>query len=311
MGFVNFIERNFILVLALSLLTSYFVPGISNYLLHSIPFLLALTIFFMGLNLEFEELFATVRKPKALIVGISAQYLFMPLIAFLVAKAFNLPAEFAIGLMLVGAAPGGVASNVMVYLARADLPLSVAMTFISTFIAPVVMPVMMLIYAQSWVKIDFWSLLSSAVEVVLLPIILGVFFKRTFPGFSSRLNKITPSMAILAVCLIVTVMFDVNYQKLATYDQDLVSGWSLLRIVAAIITHNVVGIVAAYYFARLFLREQKQLRAIAIESSLQNAGLAMVLVSLHFAPLAAVPCMFSAILHLIFAATLAGYWKNH
>ncbi len=311
MGFIKFIESNFILVLVFSLVSSYFAPGLSDYLLGSIPLLLALTIFFMGLNLEFKDLLTTVRKPKALIVGISAQYLFMPLIAFLVAKAFALPAEFAIGLMLVGAAPGGVASNVMVYLARADLPLSVAMTFISTFIAPVVMPLMMLIYAQSWVQINFWSLLGSAVEVVLLPIILGVFFKKLFPKFSTRLNKITAVLAILAVCLIVTVMFDLNYQKLATYDQDLVSGWSLLKIVVAIITHNVIGIVAAYYFARLFLKDIKQLRAIAIESSLQNAGLAMVLVSLHFAPLAAVPCMFSAILHLIFAATLAAYWQKH
>lgn len=303
------LENNFIPLLLITLVICYFYPGLSDLLMPYVNFLLALTIFLMGLNLEIDEVCKVIRKPLPVIIGICVLYLFMPFLAFAFAKIFALPTEFAIGLLLVGTAPGGVASNIFVYLAGADLPLSIGMTTVSTFLTPIMLPSLILFYARSWVAVDFWSLVLSTVQVVLLPVLLGILFHKFFPKLSRQLSSVTPSLAIISVTLIVATMFDLNHQKLTSFNMETLTWINVTKMLLAIILHNIFGWLAGYYFPRFWIKNPKQLRAITIEVGLQNAGLAMVLATAHFMPLAAVPCMFAAIWHLLSASFIAKYWK--
>lgn len=303
------LENNFIPILVFTLVLCYFLPGLSNWLIPYVNLLLALTIFLMGLNLEIDEVYKVITKPMPVIVGICTLYLFMPFLAFVFAKIFTLPTEFAIGLLLMGTAPGGVASNIFVYLAGADLPLSIAMTSVSTFLTPIILPSLILLYARSWVEVDFWSLMLSTLQVVLLPVLAGIFFHKFFPKLSCSLSSITPSLAIISVTLIVATMFDLNHQKLETFNPETLTWLNTAKMLAAIILHNIFGWLIGYYFSSIWIKNYKQLRAITIEVGLQNAGLAMVLATAHFMPLAAVPCMFAAIWHLLSASFIAKYWK--
>ncbi len=303
------LENNFIPLLLVTLVLCYFFPGLSNVLMPYVNFLLALTIFLMGLNLEIDEVYKVISKPLPVIIGISTLYLFMPFLAFAFAEIFSLPKEFAIGLLLVGCAPGGVASNIFVYLAGADLPLSIGMTSLSTFLTPIMLPSLIFLYARSWVVVDYWSLVISTVEVVLLPVLLGILCHKFFPKLAGKVSSATPSLAIISVTLIVATMFDLNHQKLESFNTETLTWMNVTKMLAAIILHNIFGWLAGYYFPRFWIKNYKQLRAITIEVGLQNAGLAMVLATAHFMPLAAVPCMFAAIWHLLSASFIAKYWK--
>lgn len=307
---MKFIERNFLPLLILSLTLSYFLPVLSSIFASKIKLLLSLTILLMGLNLDFEDFKLCLQQPKALCIGISLQYLLMPFFAFTLSYALKLPQEFTLALMLIGCAPGGVASNVMVYLAHGDLALSIGMTFLATTLTPLVLPALMLFYTSNWIEIDFWALSQSTIELILVPILTGLLIQKFIPEFAKASTRFTPSLAIIAVCLIIATMLDTNHSKLVSLESDLMNFSVITRTVLTIVLHNTLGLACAYLIAKILNLGDQQCKAISIEVGLQNSGLAMVFAALHFSPIVAVPCMFSAIWHIISASYLGEYWKR-
>lgn len=298
----------FILVIvfaALGLLQAQWQQDLQPY----IEQMLGLVIFAMALTLSFEDFAKVFKQPHRLALGVAAQYLIMPLAAFLIARLVGLPQELAVGLVLVGSCPGGTVSNVLVYIAKADLPLSVSMTFSSTFIAPLTLPFMMWLYASHWIEIDALALFWAAIKIVLIPLIVGLSMKLLIKKQSENLDSIVSLSSVLLVCVIIMIMVAVGAPRIMALDniQE-----HLLRVLLGVFLLTATGMIAGYYLPKLIDKNlnQSQLRAIAIEVSMQNSGLASVLALIHFGPLAVVPAIFAATWNCIAGSLLANYWST-
>jgi len=300
------LQKYFFIIISICVGLGFFGWDFSKELVSYIELMLGLVIFSMALTLNFEDFKPALLEPKALLIGISAQYLFMPLIAFLVAKLLSLPSEFAIGLILVGSAPGGTVSNVMVYISKADLPLSIAMTFFSTLIAPIMIPFMMWIYASKWIEINASGLFISTVQVVLIPLLLGLLVNK-FSKKSNKLDSIASFMATAFVGLIIHAMVAINIEKFNSLENN----WNLLLVIfLAVLLHNSLGLASGYYVSKRFSLTKSQARAISIEVGVQNSGLASVLALSYFNPLSVIPSVVSAIWHSLSGSALASYWAG-
>lgn len=302
-------SRNFFILIIIFAALGLFQAQWQQDLQQYIEQMLGLVIFVMALTLSFEDFTKVFRKPSRLAIGVAAQYLIMPLAAFLIARLVGLSAELAVGLVLVGSCPGGTVSNVLVYIAKADLPLSVSMTFTSTLLAPLMLPLMMWLYASQWIEVDTWSLFWAAIKIVLIPLVLGLSTKVLIKNQEARLEPIVSLVSVLLVCVIIMVMVAVGSPRVMMLENIQAH---LLRVLAAVFLLTAVGMLAGYYLPKLVDKNltQEQLRAIAIEVSMQNSGLASVLALVHFGPLAVVPAIFAATWNCIAGSLLANYWSS-
>ncbi len=316
MSILKFIEKNFYIWIIVAALLGLTAPLWAQHWVPHIKHLLGLVIFTMGISLKFEDFKPVLTRPKALLVGTFAHYFIMPLSAYAVAKLFMLPPELAVGLILMGSCPGGAVSNVMVYICRADLPLSFVMTFVSTLLAPVMIPTMMWVYVREWIEIDAWGLFISAAQIVLIPLILALVFKvfckkntKIEQGLTShRVESTISFVAMLIVCFIIFIMVAVNIRKIGSLDN--IMHYALIMFLAVIL-HNALGLFLGYMLAsRVKGLGLPQYRTISIEVGLQNSGLASVLASFYFSPLSVMPSIFSAAWHSISGSILANYWRN-
>ena len=296
-----FFEKNFVLlVLAVSFL-GYYQPEMLVWITPYIKPLLGVIMFSMGMTLRVRGLKLAFFKPKALIIGVIAQYTIMPLVAFALALLFNLPPVFAVGLILVGSCPGGTASNVMVYLSKGDVALSIAMTTISTLIAPIMIPSLMLVLAGKWVEVDFMALLVSSAQIILIPVILGLLFRTFLTKQAKSITPVIPFFAILSIMLIIAALVAINADK---FD------WAMLNVFYAVILHNLLGLLLGYLIALSLGLDQAKRRAITIEVGMQSSGLGAVLAIAHFGPLASIPSIIFSVWHNIAGASLANYWSS-
>lgn len=300
------LQKYFFLIISVFVGLGFFAWDISKDLVPYIEIMLGLVIFSMAVTLNFQDFKPAFSEPKALCTGIAAQYLFMPMIAFSLAKLLNLPSEFAIGLILVGSAPGGTVSNVIVYISKADLPLSIAMTFFSTLIAPVMIPFMMWVYASQWIEINAKGLFISTVQVVLIPLLLGLFVNK-FTKKSEKLDSIASFTATIFVGLIINAMVAINVEKFNSLENN----WSLLALIfSAIFLHNALGFISGFFISKRLGLGSAQAKAISIEVGIQNSGLASVLAITYFNPLSVIPSVISAIWHSLAGSALASYWAS-
>lgn len=303
MNFFHAAKRSFVLILLVFAILGYVLPEIFSKLIPHLKLLLSLIMFSMGMTLKTGDFKLVLTKPFPVIVGVLAQFLIMPVLAFAIALVFGLSPELAAGLVLVGSCPGGTASNVMVYLSRGDLALSVVMTTISTLLAPIMIPLWIFTLAQKWISVDFWSLMGSAAQIVLLPILLGllanIFFKKTV----ERLVDYVPSLAVYSIALIIAALVAVNSSKMLEL-------YGLHLLFLAVILHNLLGLILGYAFARLLSLPQAQIRTIALEVAMQNSGLGAVLALAYFGPIAALPSIIFSIWHNLSGAAIAGYWSR-
>jgi bile acid:Na+ symporter, BASS family len=260
--------------------------------------LLGIVMFGMGMTLKISDFKVVFTKPKAVITGILSQFIIMPLLAFLLVKIFNLDAELAVGVILVGSCPGGTSSNVMTYLAKGDVALSVGMTACTTILAPIVTPALVLLLAGETVDVSYVSMLMSIVQVVLVPIILGFIINYFFEKFAQAFAKVLPLISVIAICLIIMAVVAANAAKLMTV------GW---LIVVVVILHNVCGYALGYCVGKVLGLSHDQMRTLSIEVGMQNSGLATSLATAHFAnyPLAAVPGAVFSVWHNISGAVYA------
>ena len=260
--------------------------------------LLGIVMFGMGMTLKLSDFKVVFTKPKAVICGILSQFIIMPVLAFLLVTLFQLPTELAVGVILVGACPGGTSSNVMTYLAKGDVALSVGMTACTTIMAPFVTPALVLLLAGQTVDVSYVSMLVSIVQVVLVPIALGFVINYFFSKFAQAFSKALPLISVVAICLIIMAVVSANAAKLMTTGA---------LVVAVVMLHNVCGYALGYLVGRLLGLTKEQMRTLSIEVGMQNSGLATSLATLHFAamPMAAVPGTVFSVWHNISGAVYA------
>jgi len=263
-----------------------------------INYLLGVVMFGMGLTLNLDDFRIVFSRPKDVIIGCLAQFTIMPLTAWLLARAFALDDALALGVVLVGCCPGGTASNVITYLAKGDLALSVGMTGVSTLFAPLLTPLLTWLLAGERVNVDVISMFLSILWVVILPIVVGFVVKRLFPQATAKAVEYLPAFSVLAIATIVAIIISANASKL------LVGG---LLIIIVVVLHNVCGLCIGYSIGKLLNLPKPKRKAISIEVGMQNSGLASSLATLHFAayPMATIPGAIFSVWHNISGAIVA------
>lgn len=266
-----------------------------------ITILLGVVMFGMGLTLKPVDFKIVASKPVPVIAGVCAQFIIMPLVAFALAYILQLPAELAAGLILLGCVPGGTASNVMVYLAKGNVALSVAMTSLSTLLAPIVTPLLLLLLAGQWMPVDPVAMFMSIIQVIIVPIALGVLISRFFPKAVEKSISVVPLISVLAILIIVSAVTAANAENVAS------AGFIVF---VAVFLHNGFGLLLGYFTAVMLGLNENDRRAISIEVGMQNSGLGVALATAHFSPLAALPSVWGAIWHNISGPILATIWSK-
>ena len=264
--------------------------------------LLGVIMFGMGMTLSPKDFRVVFSRPKDVIIGCLAQFTVMPLLAFGLTRLFSLDQALTIGVILVGCCPGGTASNVITYLSKGDLALSVGMTATSTLLAPVLTPLLVWLLAGQSVDVDVAGMLLSILWVVILPIALGLLVKHFWPRVTEQATGYLPALSTLAICMIVLIVIAANAHKL-------LSGGVVIILV--VILHNVCGLAIGYLIGRLLGLSSAKRRAISIEVGMQNSGLASSLATLHFAafPMATLPGALFSVWHNLSGAAVARLWR--
>lgn len=260
--------------------------------------MLGVIMFGMGMALRIEDFRLVFSRPKDIFIGCLAQFTIMPLLAFALSRLFALDEALAVGVVLVGCCPGGTASNVITYLAKGDLALSVGMTATSTLLAPVLTPLLVWLLAGHTVDVDVAGMLLSILWVVILPIMAGLIVKWLWPRFTERATAYLPALSSLTICAIVLIIISANAEKL------LAGG---LIIILVVMLHNLCGLSLGYAVGRLLGMSPAKRRAVSIEVGMQNSGLASSLATLHFAayPMATIPGAVFSVWHNLSGAIVA------
>ncbi|TDL30789.1 bile acid:sodium symporter family protein [Jeotgalibacillus sp. S-D1] len=287
-------------VIAAALL-AFFVPGIFSAFGGYITILLGIVMFGMGLTLKPVDFKVVAKRPIPVVLGVLAQFVIMPLGAFTIAFVLNLPAQLAAGLVLLGSVPGGTASNVMVYLAKGNLALSVAMTSLSTLLAPIATPLLLLLLVGQWMPVDALAMFTSIVQVIIIPIVLGFVIQRLAPKAVEASLSVIPLISVVAILIIVGVVTGANGPNVIS------AGWIVF---AAVFLHNGFGLLLGYLIALALGLKEDDRRAISLEVGMQNSGLGVALATAHFSPLAALPSVWGAIWHNISGPLLATIWSK-
>jgi len=264
--------------------------------------LLGVIMFGMGLTLRADDFRVVFSRPKDIIIGCLAQFTVMPLLAWALARLFALDEALTVGVVLVGCCPGGTASNVITYLAKGDLALSVGMTGVSTLLAPVLTPLLVLLLAGQTVNVDVVGMLLSILWVVILPIAAGLLVKRLWPRQTAVATDYLPALSTLAICAIVLIVIAANASKLMS---------SGLIVILVVMLHNVGGLAVGYAIGALLGMPAAKRKAVSIEVGMQNSGLASSLATLHFAalPMATIPGAIFSVWHNISGAIVARIYR--
>jgi BASS family bile acid:Na+ symporter len=262
---------------------------------------LAIVMLGMGITLELRDFRRVLEMPRAVALGFLAQFAIMPTTGWAVAKLLALDTPFAVGLILVGCCPGGTASNVVTYLARANVALSVIMTMVSTFAAVVLTPLLTRFWAGALIEVDALGLFVSTLQVIILPLLLGILLNR----LSRRVvTAVLPYAPLLSVVTIALICASIIGQSAVAIKQ------SAGRLLLAVFLLHAVGFLLGYVAARLTGFDKQVARTVSIEVGMQNSGLGVVLARRHFAdPLTAVPGAISSVFHSVIGSLLAGIWR--
>jgi bile acid:Na+ symporter, BASS family len=298
---LRIIEKSFApLALAVSV-WAWLAPEPFTALRPHITRLLGLIMFSMGASLTLEDFRGVGGKWRVVLFGAGLQYTVMPLCALTLAHAFGLGPELAVGLVLVGSCPGGTASNVICYLARADLALSVTMTFFSTMLAPLLTPAAVWLLASQWVPVPFLDLLRSILLIVIIPLAAGLALRTWFPGRVKAAQAWLPSLSIFAIVAIIACVVAINKESLAGVP---------LALAAVVVLHNTAGFTLGYWGARLLRMDCKTSRTMSVEVGMQNSGLGVSLAVSFFGPLTAVAGALFSLWQNLAGAALANWWRS-
>ena len=309
-GIFEFVEKYFFIIILLAVAISLVYPNSFKWVLSEynginiINLLLSIVLFTMGTTLKLDDFINVFRNPKEIAVGISAQYLIMPLMAFTLASAFSLDAALTVGLVLVGTVPGGTASDVITFLAKGDVALSVSLTAVSTVISPILTPVITLLLIGNQIHFNPVDLFISIVEIVIAPLILGLILNYKFPDFCEKLKEYLPTVSSIVICLIVAGVIGANKQAILTSS-------SIILIV--VVLQYILAMLIGFGIGYLVGMDRKQIITIAIELAFQNSGLSTSLAKTHFPNLsqATVPGALYSVLQNFAGSILAYAFRKY
>jgi len=290
-----------VLWVILAVALGYFCPGCLIIFKPYTEWLFMLTMFGIGMVLHFADFQPIIKKPYLVLLGTLAQFSIMPLLGFSIAKFLKLPQALSVGLILVGSVPGAMASNVICYLAQADVAYSVALTSTSTFLSPILTPLLVYIFAHSIIQVNFWQMFFSIIKMVIIPLILGMFIRHFLKEKIEKIIKIFPALSSLFIAFICGLVVALN--------KDYLAGITFLVFVAVFL-HNFLGLFLGYLAAILYRFDIRRRRTLAIEVGMQNAGLGAVLALKHFSSQTALPNALFATWCIITASILAELWQG-
>ena len=279
----KFIEKYYFIIILLSVAVSLVFPNsfqwvLSNYGgVNILNLLLSIVLFTMGTTLKVEDFTNVFKKPKEISVGIATQYIAMPLIALALAKIFSLNEALTVGLILVGTVPGGTASDVITFLSKGDVALSVSLTAVSTVIAPIITPLITLVLIGNQIHFNPVDMFLSIIEIVIIPIMIGLILNSKFPDFCERLKVYLPALSAIVICLIVAGVIGANKQAILT---------SSSIIILVIMMQYFIAMILGFGVGYLAGMDRKQIITVAIELAFQNSGLSTGLAKAHFPNLA-------------------------
>ena len=263
--------------------------------------LLGLVMFGMGMTLTGHDFLNVLRRPFPVFLGVTMQFLLMPFAAWALAAGAGLPPQLTVGLILVGCSPGGTASNVICYLARGDVALSITLTMASTLLAVVATPLLTLFYAGETVPVPALDILITVFKIIFLPVMLGVLVNHFFHRALSPVRRVFPLLSVLSIVLIIMIIVALNHDSLA----NIASG-----VAAVVVLHNLIGLLGGYWLPRWLGRDKRECRTLAIEVGMQNSGLAVALAVKYFSVTAALPGALFSIWHNLSGSLLAGLWRR-
>lgn len=286
-----------IIIIVFSILAFFWRDGFAWTTNYTSVFLGA-AMFGMGLTIRMGDFQIVFSHPREVVVGAAAQYTVMPLVAWILAKALQLPQDIALGVILVGCCPGGTASNVITYIAGGDVALSVGMTIVSTLAAPLMTPMLVYVLAGAWVKVSFWAMVLSVVKVILIPVLLGILLRSLFGKQIQKITEILPLISVVSIVMIICGIVAVNAEKIVSCG---------VLVLGVVILHNLFGMGLGLAAAAVCKAEYSKATAIAIEVGMQNSGLAVSLAAANFAanPLATLPGAIFSVWHNISGSVFA------
>lgn len=286
--------------LLLSLL-AYLSPSLFAGMKPAIVPLLGVVMFGMGMTLTWDSFTEVLKRPAVIALGLLLQFLVMPLGAWLIAGLLGLPPYLMAGLVLVGACPGGTASNVVCYLARGDVALSITLTTASTLLAILLTPMLTWLYVGQKVPVPVVSMLWSIFKIVLLPVSMGVLVNSLFGRRLHRVKDLFPLVSVVAIVLIIAIIVALNRDNIAVMG---------VSVALAVVLHNLLGLTCGYWVPRLIGLPERICRTLAIEVGMQNSGLGVALAVKYFSAAAALPGALFSIWHNLSGSILAGYWAR-
>ncbi|AIT60900.1 bile acid:sodium symporter family protein [Corynebacterium doosanense] len=286
----------FPLLVILGGVIGFALPDVTSQGASAVNPLLGIIMFGMGLTLKPADFRLVFTRPLPVVIGVIAQYLIMPLTAVLVVWLLRLPPEIAAGVILVGCAPGGTSSNVVSYLARGDVALSVTMTSVSTLLAPVITPLLVALLAGEYMPVQAGPMALSIVQVVLVPVILGLLVSTFLPRVVEAVTPVLPWISVIAISSIVAIVVGGSHERI------LEAG---VLVLGAVILHNLLGYLLGYGVGAVFGQPVPVKRTMAIEVGMQNSGLAAGLAATYMSPLAALPAAVFSVWHNLSGALLA------
>lgn len=292
-----------LLVLAVAVLALILPDALQSIRPSVINYLLGVVMFGMGLTLNLRDFEIVFRRPKDIVIGCFAQFTVMPLLAWCLSSLFGLDEALTLGVVLVGCCPGGTASNVITYLAKGDLALSVGMTGVSTLLAPFLTPVLTWALAGKSVNVNVTDMFMSILLVVIFPIVAGLLVKWIWPKFTEKTTDYLPAFSSLVIAFIVAIIISVNSDKLLT------GGY---LIVLVVMLHNICGLSLGYLIGCVLGLTECKKRAVSIEVGMQNSGLASSLATIHFSsyPMATIPGAIFSVWHNLSGAVVAYLYRR-
>jgi BASS family bile acid:Na+ symporter len=298
---LNLFNKLFPLWAVLLSIAAFFFNALFSGLQAAIVPLLALVMFMMGLTLAQDDFQRIWNHPKPIFVGVLLQFLLMPMLALVLASMLQLSNQLTVGMVLLGSCAGGTASNVICYLAKGDVALSISMTMSSTLIGVIATPLLCSFYLAETVSVDTMGLLLSIFQIVFLPVILGSLVNHYFHSVVAKLEPLIPTLSIIIILAIIAIVVALNASSLIEVG---------LMTLVAVILHNCLGLSFGFYISRMFGFDLKQSQTIAIEVGMQNSGLAVALALQFFSATAALPGALFSIWHNISGSLLAAAWSK-
>ncbi len=277
----------------------WYAPAAFAWVGPNISLLLGLVMFGVGMTVRRSDFQALLLQPWKILGGVAAQYLVMPLLAVALSRMFGLSTDLTIGMVLLGACPGGTVSNLVTFIARGNVALSVAITSASTLIAPLMTPILTLWLVGTLIDVSATALFRSIVEIIVVPVALGVLVHAMFGAKIEPISAAFQLISVLAIMLLVGFVIGANYENFRTIPASLIG---------AVIAHNLLGFGSGYLIARVARMPVAEQKAMCFEVGMQNSGLAITLATIHFSPVVALPGALFSLWHTVSGPLVANFW---